>query len=83
MPQRFTFSKVTEAPLASERNPSAMAAVVRAGVGERAYQHVAADARKCVQIADAHSVLCWRPCARGIFIILYAVARAPIIPYLG
>ena len=49
---------------------------VRAGVGKRANQHVSADARKGVQIADPHSV-------RETFIILYVVAQAPIIPYLG
>ena len=52
MPPRLTFSKETVAPLSSEAMALDNGVLVRAGVRQRADQHVAADSRKCVQIAS-------------------------------
>ena len=58
MPQRFTFSKETDAPASSECDGVGDGGLVGAGIGQRADQHVAANSRECVQIAsNGHELL--------------------------
>ena len=52
MPQRFTFSKDTAAPDVERGDGVGDGGLVGAGIGQRADQHVAANSRKCVQIAS-------------------------------